>query len=492
MASSLTTFTDEARIALDTLSGRATGLFSPSLRLGVTGLSRAGKTVFISAFVHNLIHGGRLPLFEAQKSGRIARAFLEQQPDDAVPRFQYEDHIAALVNDRVWPDSTRAISELRLTIEYESASGWNRMFSSGKLSVDIVDYPGEWLLDLPLLGKSFADFSREALEMATLPVREDLSRAWRAISTEIDPNADADEMTARRLAESFAAYLKACKLDERALSTLPPGRFLMPGDLEGSPALTFAPLAGLGDRRARNGSLHAMMERRYEAYKTHVVKPFFREHITRLDRQIVLIDAMQALNAGPGAMADLERAVTEILNCFRPGRGSFLTDLFSRRIDRILVAATKADHLHHESHDRLQAIVRRLADRAVARANFTGADVDVVAMAAVRATREGTVKQGRETLPVIIGTPIAGEKINGETFDGKTETAIFPGDLPEKIDAVFDLSGPDHRQDSTDPAIRFVRFRPPKLERTAEGVTLSLPHIRLDRALQFLIGDHLA
>jgi predicted YcjX-like family ATPase len=40
--------------------------------------------------------------------------------------------------------------------------------------------------------------------------------------------------------------------------------------------------------------------------------------------------------------------------------------------------------------------------------------------------------------------------------------------------------------------VRFVRFRPPRLERTAEGVTLSLPHIRLDRALQFLIGDQLA
>ncbi|CDX26484.1 conserved hypothetical protein [Mesorhizobium sp. SOD10] len=490
LASSITNFTDEARIALDTLSGRAAALFSPSLRLGVTGLSRAGKTVFISAFVHNLIHGGRLPLFEAQKSGRIARAFLEEQPDDAVPRFQYEDHVAALVNDRVWPDSTRAISELRLTIEYESASGWNRLFSAGKLSVDIVDYPGEWLLDLPLLGKSFADFSREAVELAALPVRSDLSRAWRETASAIDPDAEADEMTARRLAESFAAYLKACKLDDRALSTLPPGRFLMPGDLEGSPALTFAPLMTLSKGRPRSGSLQAMMERRYEAYKTHVVKPFFREHITRLDRQIVLIDAMQALNAGPAAMADLERAVTEILSCFRPGRGNFLTDFFSRRIDRILVAATKADHLHHESHDRLQAIVRRLTDRAVARANFSGAAVDVVAMAAIRSTREGTVKQGRETLPVIIGTPLKGEKINGETFDGKTETAIFPGDLPEKVDAVFDTPGSP--PDSTEPAIRFVRFRPPKLERTAEGVTLSLPHIRLDRALQFLIGDHLA
>ena len=486
---SLTTYTDEARIALDTLADRTAGLLSPTLRLGVTGLSRAGKTVFISSFVHNLIHGGRLPLFEAQKSGRISRAFLEEQPDDAVPRFQYEDHIDALVTSRVWPESTRAISELRLTIEYESASGWNRLFSRGRLSVDIVDYPGEWLLDLPLLGKTYREFSREAFEMAELPIRADLSADWRKLSTTINPMAAADEMVARSLAESFSAYLKACKEEGRALSTLPPGRFLMPGDLDGSPALTFAPLPRLAEGRARSGSLQAMMERRYEAYKTHVVKPFFREHITRLDRQIVLIDTLQALNAGPGAIADLERAVMEILACFRPGRGSFLTDLFSRRIDRILVAATKADHLHHESHDRLQAIVRRLADRAIQRANFSGAEVDVLAMAAVRATREGTVKQSRETLPVIIGTPLKGETIGGEKFNGDTETAIFPGDLPAKIDAVFERSDDD---EAGNPELRFVRFRPPRLEKTAEGVTLSLPHIRLDRALQFLIGDQLA
>ena len=481
---SQTTFADEARIAFDTFAGRIGGLTNPSLRLGVTGLSRAGKTVFITAFVHNLIHGGRLPLFQAAKSGRIAKAFLEHQPDDAVPRFAYEDHVAALLNDRVWPESTRAISELRLTIEYESASAWNRMLSSGRLSIDIVDYPGEWLLDLPLLGKSYQEFSREAFELAELPVREDLSEGWRRTAAAVDPEGDADEMAARRLAESFTAYLRACKADSRALSTLPPGRFLMPGDLDGSPALTFAPLPGLM-QRACAGSLHAVMERRYEAYKTHVVKPFFREHITRLDRQIVLVDALQAINAGPAAVADLERALTEILACFRPGSTNLLTGLFARRIDRILIAATKADHLHHESHDRLQAIVRRLADRAVKRADLTGASVDVLAMAAVRATREGTVKQRGDTLPVIIGTPLAGETIGDETFDGETETAIFPGDLPAKPDNLF-AGGPAKS------AIRFVRFRPPKLERNVDGLTLSLPHIRLDRALQFLIGDQLA
>jgi predicted YcjX-like family ATPase len=167
---------DEALIALDTIADRATNLLSPTLRLGVTGLSRAGKTVFISALVHNLIHGGRLPMFEAQSSGRISRAYLEHQPDDAVPRFQYEDHIRALVEERIWPESTRAISELRLTIEYESASAWGRMLSRGKLSLDIVDYPGEWLLDLPLISKDYASFSKEAVELAELPVRKEVAR----------------------------------------------------------------------------------------------------------------------------------------------------------------------------------------------------------------------------------------------------------------------------------------------------------------------------
>ena len=59
-------------------------------------------------------------------------------------------------------------------------------------------------------------------------------------------------------------------------------------------------------------------------------------------------------------------------------------------------------------------------------------------------------------------------------------------------DAVDDQAKLAELAADEDHAIRFVRFRPPRLEKTAEGVTLSLPHIRLDRALQFLIGDRLA
>ena len=331
------------------------------LRLGVTGLSRAGKTVFLTALVNNLIAGARLPVLAASAEGRIVRVRLEPQPDDAVPRFAYEEHLKSLSGpDRHWPESTRRIAQLRLTIEFESAAGWGSRRST--LTVDIVDYPGEWLLDLPLLDKSYSTWSRETLAASETPARAPLAAQWRAAMVGLDPKAPADEDAARRIAELFTAYLKRARDDVYALSTLPPGRFLMPGDLAGSPALTFAPIPLGDDGAIAPGSLPAMMARRYEAYKAHVARPFFRDHFARLDRQIVLVDALSALNSGPAAVKDLENALTEVMRAFRAGRSSYFASVFRPRIDRILFAATKADHLHHKSHDRLEANLARAHD----------------------------------------------------------------------------------------------------------------------------------
>lgn len=480
----ITSLADDARITIDNLADAATGLLEPGLRFGVTGLSRAGKTVFITALVHNLLHGGRLPLFLSQAEGRIANASLKQQPDDAVPRFRYEQHLDTLLEERLWPTSTNSISELRLKIEYESASAWARTFGAGSLTLDIVDYPGEWLLDLPLLGKSYEQWSKEAMELARLVSRRQMAGDWLALCESTRPDEPADEMKAQQLASEFTRYLQACRTDSSALSTLPPGRFLMPGDLEGSPALTFAPLELPPGTRELSDTLHAVMARRYESYKSIVVKPFFRNHFARLDRQIVLVDVLQALNAGPAAVRDLEVALSDILDCFNHGRRSWLTSLFTTRTDRILFAATKADHLHHENHDRLEAILAKLVDRAIEKAQYTGAKTEVVAMAAIRATREAEIEEGGEILPVIVGQPLQGESLGDEVFDGDGKTAIFPGDLP---DNPMEILADDYRAGD----LKFLRFRPPRLEKTAEGVTLSLPHIRLDRALEFLLGDYL-
>ncbi len=51
---SFLTFWMAPALRLAAFADLATGFVSPSLRLGVTGLSRAGKTVFITALVHAL------------------------------------------------------------------------------------------------------------------------------------------------------------------------------------------------------------------------------------------------------------------------------------------------------------------------------------------------------------------------------------------------------------------------------------------------------
>jgi hypothetical protein len=228
-----------------------------------------------------------------------------------------------------------------------------------------------------------------------------------------------------------------------------------------------------------------MMERRYEAYKTHVVRPFFRDHFARLDRQIVLIDVLAALNGGKPAVADLERAMTEILDCFRTGSNSLWSSLFAPRIDRIVFAATKADHLHHTSHDRLEAILALLADDAMGRAHYAGAEVKALALAAIRVTREGIAKRNGEQLPCIVGYPLPGETIGRRRFDGSEAFAVFPGDLPANPETA--LKHPHAQPDD----VRFVRFRPPDPIPLPSGGFAPFPNIRLDRALQALIGDRL-
>ena len=111
------------------------------------------------------------------------------------------------------------------------------------------------------------------------------------------------------------------------------------------------------------------------------------------------------------------------------------------------------------------------------RAEYAGATLDITAIAAIRATREATVKQRGETLDCIAGIPQKGEALGDTAFDGETEAAIFPGDLPDNASAALDGSLEGH--------LKFLRFRPPAPK---DG---RFPHIRLDRAAEFLIGDRL-
>ena len=444
----------------------------PVLRIGVTGLSRAGKTVFITGLVANLLDRGRMPQLRAAADGRIETVFLQPQPDDTLPRFDYESHLAALTGDRPhWPDSTRAVSELRLSFRTRPRGMFAGFRGPQILHVDIVDYPGEWLLDLALLGKTYAEWAEETLTRLTKrPQAADFLATARAE----DGGLRLEEIRAQALAASYTGYLQAARA--AGWSDCTPGRFLLPGDLAGSPVLTFAPLPA-PDGPSR-GSLWREMERRFEAYKSKVVKPFYRDHFSRIDRQIVLVDALGAIHDGPQAFEDLRRTMADILVAFRPGPNHFLSEIFlGKRVEKILFAATKADHLHHSQHPALTAIMQAMTREARDRAAYSGAEVSAMSLAGLRATTETSTTRDGETLDLVQGVLQA---------TGKSAT-MYPGELPS--DPARLLSPARQGAEAwLDADFALMNFAPARVTlRPGEGP----PHIRLDRAAEFLIGDHL-
>ena len=441
------------------------------VRVGVTGLSGAGKTVFITSLVHNLTRPGRMHGLSVIGDGRFEAALLQPQPDPDVPRFDYEGCIGALqAIEPHWPESTRRTSQLRLSIRYRPGSFLRRqMQGSATLHLDLVDYPGEWLLDLSLLKLRYADWCHQVLDQCERAPRAGLAAAWLDHIGGLDPRDPAEEAEVRRCAALYTDYLRAAR-QHGGLYRLQPGRFLLPGELEGSPALTFSPLKPPRNSRWKRGSLWELMERRFEAYKDRIVRPFFRDHFARIDRQIVLVDVLQALNRGAYSVDDLSQAMGELLESFRPGRNSWLWPILGRRVERVVFAGTKADHVPASQHDRLAELVGGLLFTAANRAAFQGAQVETMALAAVRATREAQAHREGSVLDCVEGRPLTGPE----------PVVAFPGALPSTPDAVAaDGAG----------TYGFVAFRPPTgAGRDGRG----LPHVRLDRAVDFLIGDLLA
>lgn len=470
----ISSITDSIFRALEDTSDGISEMFEPVIRLGVTGLSRSGKTVFITSLVANLLDRGRMPQLLAASDGRIVSAFLQPQPDDTVPRFEYETHLAALTGKSPhWPTSTRAISQLRLSLKVRPRGMLSGVKGLRTVHLDIVDYPGEWLLDLPLLGQSYEEWSSQAMELAQMDARGSQAENWLAQYAACNPAQKLDEPAAQELAAGFKAYLTASR--EAGFSAFAPGRFLLPGDLEGSPALTFAPLSR--PEKPRSKTLYAEFERRFEAYKRRVVKPFFRDHFARIDRQVVLLDALGAIHSGPQAVEDLRGAMADILTSFRPGKNTWLSSILGKKVERILFVATKADHLHHAQHPQLTALIQAMLRDAKDRADYKGAKTDAMSIASLRATVEQTVEHEGEPLDCVRGT----------LLDSGKEAVMHAGDIP--VDPAHLLTpARQGAEEWLDGDFEIMRFAPPVLtRRQGDG----LPHIRLDKATQFLIGDRL-
>jgi predicted YcjX-like family ATPase len=338
------------------------------------------------------------------------------------------------------------------------------------LTIRVVDYPGEWLLDLPLLTQSYAEWSRATLRAFRHGVRASLAGDFLSFIGQHRPDESAREEVAKQAHDLYRACLVKAR-DRHGLSYLQPGRFLCRGTLGDVPYLWFAPLdVREGLDMATPYTLGALMAERFEVYKREAVERFYQDHFRHYSRQIVLVDVLRALLAGRDAFEDTRLALDAILESFRYGHGGILSKLlFGSHIDKVLFAATKADHVPDIQRDHLAALLRNMAAFPALELRSSNAQLDVTALASVISTAEESQELDGQRVQVVVGRPVGSHR----------QSKFFVGNVPIR---------PPRADAWGSPFLNVPVFEPPAIDPSPiEGI----PHINLDLALEFLLGDRL-
>jgi uncharacterized protein len=441
----------------------------PRIRLAVTGLTRAGKTVFLTSLVANLLAAGRgrrtLPLLEQAAGGRLRGVRLVPSATEALPRFDVEAHLAALAADPpAWPGRTEDLSTLELTLELERGSGLGSLLGGliGRRTVtlELLDYPGEWLLDLPMLGDDYARWSAATLARLRRGRRAEAAAEFLAFVDALPPGAPAEDSLARR---GFALYrdtLRACR-DRLGFRFLQPGRLLNPGPRGETPLLWFFPLP-----QPARGGLATLLAERHRAYVEAQRRDFFEPYFRRFERQAVLVDVLGALHAGRDAFEDTAEALAAIAAALRYG-GGWLDWLTGTGVDRVAFVATKADHVPARQRDALAALLGHLVAAPQGRATGAGVTTSVHALASIRCTEDDVA--------TLDGRPVAA--VRGLLLENGRSAKVYPGEIPLRPP---DPGFWDHG------FFEMPEFQPPKLDPAGGS---GVPHLGLDTLLAALIGD---
>ncbi|MDE2198847.1 MAG: YcjX family protein [Rhodospirillales bacterium] len=419
------------------------------LRIGVTGLARAGKTALLTSIGANLLAAGAgvasLPALSAALGGRALRARRAAPGAERLPRFDHQAHLEALARDPpAFPARTGAVSLLAIELDIGRAR---------RLRLEFLDYPGEWLLDLPLLGQDFSLWAQGVLRRLEGEAR---AAAFLAFVHGLPAGAGAEETLARAGATLYRDLLRRLR-DEAGLCFLQPGRLLMPAPGPPPPWVDLFPMAGAG-------GLARLMRARFDAYCRQVAADLVAPGLGRIDRMVVLADLLSALHAGPAAFADMQAALAAVGSALhRRTRPGFLPPALARLlpwggIRRVAFAASKADHVAQGQRDNLAALMGALTPGP--------APATALALAAVRCAED--------FVWTLEGRPVSA--VRGRV-EGQGLVGSYPGEIPRDLpEAAFwrhrFLAVPD--------------FQPMRLPLGGRG---GVAHIGVDRLLAFLLED---
>lgn len=440
---------------------------SRKLRVAITGLSGAGKTVFLTSLLNHLLEGRGLPYLDQAGVSYIAE---EETPHSgSLPRFPYEQHLEHLRSEAPaarWPESTTEATSIQLKLTLQSTSRRGRV---KVIRLELIDYPGERLVDLPLLTHTYESWSDGVVGAAGMQRREELSREWRGLTSQLLEGRDP---SLEELVDGYRSYLLRC--EDQGFVYLQPSALVCASCRDGWEDL-FCPLP----RQVREDypELVAEFRERFQKYK-HEVKSFYKGVICRCSIQVVLVNVLRILENGVASYNETRRCLEQIIRhyAYDPRRWRLdprrLIDLWRKRIRRVLFVAGQADRCGQDRGNMkylLEQMINRI--RLKLRAQ-TPREISCHCCAAIRTTTDKEKKNGADTREALCGI------LEGAVEDGEQDYGVdvqVPSEWPPSWERGEERFG-------------VPQFCPPRLP-AREGAVM--PHLNLDHVIYSLLEDYL-
>ncbi len=425
----------------------------PTTKIAITGLSRSGKTIFITSLIEQLLLQKKITPITAKKQ---AFNVTIKSPTTSIKRFDYYSLKKIIKEYHQWPDGTDDITST--TLEFETKSRY-RFLNNSKFRIELIDYPGEWILDIAMLGLSYEQWSEKTINWMKNIDEEIVTDYLNSIHELSDKSKG--EGIENNIHQQYSKMLSFLKNNH--YSNLAPGRFLMPSDLAHDPILCFAPI------NQSNSPLHQIFKERYEHYLENIVKNIQLEHFRGFDRQIVLIDIIEALQNGHNCYSDMKDGLRSMMSLYDHKNKNFISQWFSSSIRKVTFVATKADLITSSQHKNYSALLNEMVDDIRKKMDINHIKTDTHIISSIKCTETVIREHNGKNLSCI----------QGISLKEKKKIVLYPGEMPHSFPSP---------QEWDTKAYNYEIFLPSNI---SYKDNIPFDHINMDKVVNSLIGEFL-
>ncbi|MBU3023763.1 YcjX family protein [Aestuariibacter sp. A3R04] len=364
-------------------------------RFTITGLSRSGKTMLFTSLMTILKYRSEgkhqcLPLLRYLPMELVES--LRMEPLEGFEMFPLEDHLSALERGQ-WPRSTEMVCGFKAIIRLRQTHKIKKhLLPYTDVVLEFIDYPGEWITDLPMIDKTYAQWSDSCLAQQMSPPQKYYAAEWHRTLLNFNFDREPTLMVAQELVWNYRNYLKRAKQD--GIAMLQPGSFLLncSGFDWGEDGFTPLPTDISSDE---SHPWTALFTKHFIAFQENWLKPLRETTFRESDKQIILVDLFEGLNHSKSHVMQQKETLSHLADVFAYGQKHWFKETFFRKrsIRRVAFVATKADNAPRVYRSDLYSLLQDVASSAVTKLAKNRIAHDYFLLTSIHLTDLGSTKK---------------------------------------------------------------------------------------------------